>query len=294
MITALTQPLLCAVLQYRHHGNFAEFKQASDLALGAVASGDRYFYSNLLLAAQIAGLLEMSLEKGTIHWWVAFEGDIRVRSVRPKSIGTSGDWFNQPHCDYRPLITNSRGEAFILGCDERASTPDETRSPGIFETPLTSRLMPYAMLERCVCTQEPISIELDRSEERFDVRRGEWIPVDDAENPDLQLFRARQRYSGLCYYLQSQKLRVRLRITQPEWAFVVAYNVLRWSLDDLLVIRDQTITLRRAVRLPALILRFLFAAAHTVVIGPEVRFLGMDPAAIENIRAYFSKAYVTT
>lgn len=290
MITAVTQPLLCAVLRYRQHGNFAEFKQACDLSLGAIPEADKYFHSNLLLAAQIGGLLEVSLEKGTIQWWVAFEGDIRVRSAKPKSIGTTCDWFEHAGPGYRPLITNVRGEPFILGGDERARAPGEAHAPGIFESPLTSRLPRYPMLERQVCAQEPMPIEHDPSEEFFDVRRGEWVCEGAAEALDLQLFRTRRRYFGLCYYLQSRQLGVRLRVAQPEWAFVVAYNVLPWTLDDLLVARDETVTLRRAVRLPALILRFLFASAQTVVIGPEVRFYGVDLAVLENIKAYFSKA----
>jgi hypothetical protein len=274
-----------ALLRYYSHGDFARFCRAADLAYGEATTSDKYFCANLLFASQVAGLCEVSTAGGTTQWWVAHEGDIHVKSRRPKEIGVTEAWFQDNADHIQPLITDYAGAPLIVGKIGDASPP-----ASLFDRALSDILPRFKDAEQQLCSIVPYTDEAQGIDEVFLPATGKWDPTSLHTMTGSYLVRTRGQYSGWSYFVQLAEHSIRVRITQPEWAFVVAYHLLPWSFGDLFKTKGRHLQFFRTVRLPILMCRALFAAASSVCVGPLVSFRDVQEPCLASVVAYFAEA----
>jgi hypothetical protein len=283
-VTPQTQERFFALLRYYAHGDFARFCRAADLAYGLERTMDKYFSASLLLATQIAGVCESTSASGRTEWWASHTGDVPINSRRRKIVGASESWFRSHQASTVPLVVNADGKPLILGALEAASVP------GCFFDRSIDHILPaFRSIEKDLFRPGTFADEKGRADAQvFRPEAGLWEPTNSSQIVGPCLVRSRDQYSGWSLYVFNESLGLKLRITEPEWAFVVAFHLLPWSLDALFQVRDRSIEMHRAVKLPALALRSLFASASSVCIGRTVIFSDVDESTIAGLKAYFA------
>jgi len=289
-INPFSQSSFAALLRYFQHGDFTCFSRICELAFGPHVTTDSYFCANLLFAAQVCGLCEVSTETGATRWWVAHQGDILIRSGNPKLIGLTPDWLAAADNSALPLVTDSQMRPLVLG--SRLPAECDTSTSQVFTTGFNCLIPPFKDIERQLCTEVAFTDDIVGQAEVYRTAVGHWDPVPLDALTGAQLVRIRREYSGPAYYAQYSDLRIRFQITQPDWAFVVAYFLLPWRLSDVLQVEETTVSTHRAARLPPMMSRLLFAAADSLRVGPIVRYEGVDLNAIDGVRGYFEQAGV--
>lgn len=283
-----SQGQFCAVLKYFRRGDFGTFRRACDLVFEPTTA-DRYFYGNLLFSARVAGLIEVSYATGSPRWWAIFDDTVSINSPKPKEIGTSQVWFSTNKSQVAPLITNSAGDSLLLGA-HRAIGNNKSRG-GLFHSTVSEVVPRFKDLEKQVCAAVPYGTAPDGSVQvyRPDQRAWEDSAIDSLTGGNL--LRVQRPFSGSTYFVQHADLALRWRISQPEWAFAVAFHLLPWPLSALFAVRDASIVMPSAVsaRFPTIMLRYLFAASECMEVGPQVTFKDMHPAAITGFMQYFQE-----
>lgn len=285
----LGQIRLAALLRHFQRGDFATFRRACELAFGREASSSRYFHANLLFAAQVGGLCEVGTERGlTKWWWAAHQGDVDIRSLRPKQIGLSAEWFERHQGSLVPLVTDSERSVLLLGA--RASSDESNPGTGVFATRLDQLAPAFRDVEAQICVPVPFLDDFPGRVEAYCPDRGSWDSAAVDMRKGAQLLRAQREYSGVSLYVQHAALGIRVKISQPEWAFIAAYFLLPWPLSSLIQIEGTTVSVRRTVRLPILMSRLLFAGAKALRMGPRVVFEGVDHRSIAGVLGYLKRA----
>jgi hypothetical protein len=177
----------------------------------------------------------------------------------------------------RPLILGSVDKASPSGC--------------LFDRALGDILPAFKEIEGQLFLTGTIPDDAKRSEvEAYRPASGHWEPITASLISGPTLVRGRDQYSGWSLYIQHSEVGLRLRITQPEWAFIIAYHLLPWQIEDLFTVRGCDIEIYRTVRLPALLLRTIFAAASAVSIGPKVLFRDVHESCVSGVLSYFALA----
>jgi len=283
---AKAQVCFAELLRYFQRGTFATFTRAAELAFGTTAVEEPYFVANLLFASQLSGLCETGTATGTIHWWVAHDGDVRINSRSAKIVSATDFWLTASNVRPSALITDERNRPLILGSriDQEASAP-----PSIFDNQLSDILPRFSSVEEQLCRTVSMGDALGGPIDVFTPSIGRWEAADTSALEGPVMFRVRGPFSGFSYYLQHTRLSLRFQILQPEWAFVAAIHLLPWQLRTLVELSASTVCIPRSVRLPLPIYRSLFASAETVCIGTVVRFLGVRDDCIAGITHYFDK-----
>jgi hypothetical protein len=285
-VHAGAQTRFSALLRYYGHGDFARFCRAADLAYGLECTQNQFFSPNLLLAAQITGICEVTTAGGSTEWWTSHSSDISINSRRRKEIGASDAWFRSNEGGVVPLVIDAGGAPLILGKVADASAPG-----CFFDRSLEDILPKFEDIERQLFKTGSVVDDPGRREtEIYCTASGRWIAATPKLITGPKLLRSRDQYSGWSLYIQHAEVGLGLRITQPEWAFVTAYHVLPWAIENLYRVRGSDIEFYRPVRLPAIMLRTLFAAASAVTIGPTVRFRDVHEVCVTGINNYFANA----
>jgi hypothetical protein len=285
-ITVESQARLSAVLRYLYRGNYSLFLRSCDMSGVQVNKTDRYQYGNLLMALRVAGIVEADQAEGTISWSYAADGDVAIQSLRPKRIPLMPsavlDAFRH---DCRPLITDDAGVALLQGM---ANVSDINEANIVeFGPALLERIPSLKEVDSLVCAEEALRLDGASNVEVFDLNAARWQPVGFDEVIGDNLIRLRRRYSGTTYYISLPDGFSYLKISDPDWAFPMAMNVLGWRLERF-ISGDSTIKFPRAFRLPIILLRFIFANAASMRIGAQLSFVDVHPDAVSRVVAYFS------
>lgn len=279
-----TQISLAAILRYRGSGDFAAFCHAADLANDHSVSDQPYFCANLLLACQVTGMVEVSNATGAIEWWVAHSGDICIHAAWIKTIGISKAWFEANEASVMPVVTDQTGRALLLGTARKSTGAEGSAS--VFARPIDKIIPRFKDIENQLFVEAPYETDPVHPIEIFNPKSHQW------ENPGnndkaSRLIRVRTDYAGILYFIQHPQLRLQFRITQPEWAYVVAFHTLPWKLTDLVELRDGQVAIHRTIRLPILMYRALFSASATMAIGPILRFQRVSDDCLRGFQQYF-------
>ena len=278
---------LAALLRYFQQGDFVSFRKSCELALGDELVSSPYYCADLLLAAQIGGLCDVGSDSGTIKWWwAAHEGDINIRSLRPKQIGVSAEWLDCHKGPPIPLIARSDGVQLMLGA--RLDTK-VTFSTTIFSSGLDQLLPSYKVLESQLCEPMALHDDFPGWVEAYCPETGSWEHSAVDMSRGAQLLKAQRKYSGVSFYVQNIPLGVRVKIKDPSWAFFIAFFLLGWPLASLFRVEGTTLRLWRAVKLPAVMGRLLFANAQLLRIGPQIVFEDVHPRCIDGALAYLTR-----
>jgi hypothetical protein len=285
-ITAESQARLSAVLKYLHRGNYSLFLRSCETSGLAAEKTDRYRYGNLLMALRVAGVVETDQTEGTISWSYAADGDVAIKSLRPKRIPlTPSAILDALSLDCRPLITDDDGVALLQGIE----TIGDMYGADIVEfgPALLDRMPSLKEVDGLVCAEEALRLDGASNVEVFNLNAGKWQPISLDEVTGDNLMRVRRRYSGTTYYISLPDGFSYLKISDPDWAFPMAMNVLGWRLGRF-ICGDSTIRFPRAFRLPVMLLRFIFANAASMRIGAQLSFVDVHPDAVSRVVAYFS------
>jgi hypothetical protein len=175
----------------------------------------------------------------------------------------------------------------IVGLHEEAAALDEADEAGLFAQPFASHVPPFSAIEAELCSLVPCSDSVGAGVEAYQPASGTWQSIRIEDLRGSQLFRARGAYGGTTYYLQHTELGIRIKINEPEWAFVAALHLLPWRREDLYRIEGRSVRTWRATRLPTLLYRWLFASSARVRIGSTIIFEDVDMDCIEGVHAYF-------
>lgn len=282
-MTPSDQVLFCRLLSYFHHGDYATFKRICEMAYPQ-ARTDRFFVANCFLSSHLSGMIEISDSERSTWWWASFETDIEIKAVRSKLIGTTKSWVEHKATDASPLITDSQGHTLLLGHDK----PQSERADGIFGHSFFDRFPGFVEAELDVLAPESFRLELGKYIEVYDPEKEKWAVVDQNALSGANLIRVRKEFSGLTYYIINSDLGLLFRVLHPEWAFISALNLLSWPLTTLVQEGDQGLRLPRAIRLPAPILRYLFASSERCRIGPNIEFIEIEESARNRLRSYLN------
>jgi hypothetical protein len=279
--------MLAAVLRYLHRGEMGTFGRACSLAGLPLGRDDRFGQADLLFAAQLAGLVEVTYSDGIRSWWAAFDGDVSFLSHAPKTVPTTREWFRQSGASARPLITDQEGRALLLGADQgEDAIPDQACD---FRVGFMSRIPSLRSVERQMVREESHWAEsADARTEVFSHERAQWLTPDADHHVSHALVRTRTTFTGWAYHVVAQHAGIGFAIADPDWAFPIALNILGWDATSFVRFDAGRLSVRRAFRLPALLLRYLFANATFVTIGPTVVFDGMHEAAAAPLLEYLS------
>lgn len=287
--TPAGQIRLAALLRYFQSGDFGSFRRSCELAFGSNLPSAPHYCANLLFAAQVGGLCEVSLESGATKWWcAAHDGDIDIHSLRPKQIGASPEWFvRHPQGSIAPLITESDGTPLLLGM------PQDTRelgSSGVFTMKLHELIPRFKALDGQVCEQVRAAEDFPGWVEAYRPDIGSWDHSAVDMTRGAQLLKAQRAYFGVSFYVQNISLGLRVRVRDPNWAFIVAFFLLGWPLTSLLRVEGTTLSFWRTVKLPAVMSRLLFANARSLRIGPRILFEDVHRDCIDGVLAYLAQA----
>jgi len=283
-----SQRLFCALLKYFRRGDFGTFRRACDLVF-ARTNADEYFYGNLLFAARVAGLIEVSYATGSPRWWAIFDDPVSIDSHKSKEIGTSGVWFSANKSQVTPLITDSAGTALLLGAHRTIGNNGSRR--GLFYSTVSEVVPKFSELEMQVCAAVSYGTVPEGSVKVYRPEQRAWKDTAIETLTGRDLLRVKHQFSGSTYFVQHADLALRFRISQPEWAFVVAFHLLPWPLGTLFALNGASIVMPSAVsaRFPTIMLRYLFAGSESVEVGPQVIFKNMHPAAAAGFIQYFQE-----
>lgn len=283
-MTPEAQIIFCRLLNYFHHGDYATFKRICEMAHPHLAA-DRYFAANCFLSAHISGIIEVSESERSTWWWASFDGDIDVISVRPKLIGTTRGWLEHKPNDIAVLITDAQGRTLLMG---HSNDSLRCNHSNIFGINFFDRFPGFLEAERDVLIPENFRLELGKYVEIYEPNEGRWKVVDQDTFGGAHLVRARREFSGLTYYIVNSELGLLFRVAHPEWAFITGLNLLNWPLAMLVQETNGILCMPRAVRLPAPVLRFLFASSSLCRIGPNIEFIDIDYSAWDRLRFYLN------
>jgi hypothetical protein len=275
-------------MRYFQRGDFGRFRRTCELAFGSNLPSAPYYCANLLFAAQVGGLCEVSFESGaTRWWWAAHDGDIDIHSLRPKHIGISPEWFaRQPERSIAPVITESDGTPLLLGVQQ--DTP-EHGSFGVFATGLNDLIPKFKTVDSEVCESVRAAEDFPGRVEAYRPETGSWDHLAVDLTHGAQLLKAEREYSGVSFYVQNIALGLRVKIRDPSWAFVVAFFLLGWPLASLLRVDGTTVSIWRTVKLPAVMSRLLFANARSLRIGRRIIFEDVHRHCIDGVLAYLAQ-----
>jgi hypothetical protein len=289
-VTPKSQSRLAALLRYHQHGDFATFARALDSVFERDDAPDSFHYPNMLFAYQLSGFCEISSVSGAIEWWCAHVGTIQIKSALPKEIGTSAEWFLKPSGTVIPLITDLAGRTLVLG--SRIDNELISDHDSLFWRPMCDALPSFLDAEAELCSEVPYRTQLENEIEIefFQEETARWQIARLDALQGSYLIRCRREYAGYDYYVLHTSLRLRFKIAQPEWAFVVAYHLTAWKMNTLFKIHGTSIQVPRTVRLPTAIYRFLFACASHAVVGPAVIFHDVSKNCVDGLIRYFSSA----
>jgi len=283
-----SQLKLAAVLKYLRRGDFASFRRAAELA-GYLKSGDRRFAAaDAFLASQLAGFIEVESADGERVWWSTLDRVIAVRSARPKTIPTGPVGPAAPEAQLRSLIDDAGGNALVWGME---CSVDRTAGACDFGPGFLNRLPRLATIEKQVTRLEKLGAQ-------FAVGHAEWFSPEDAgwkptmasEAPIRALLRVRREYGPWLYLVTMGESRQAILLVDQEWALPLARTILGWPLSRVLRSDDGVTRVARAFRLPSLILRFIFANAESVVLGPWLCVNGLDRNARDELFNYLDEA----
>lgn len=285
MVDPESQVKFCSLLTYFHHGDYAAFKRSCDLAFNVSSRSDRFAFANLLMCAQISGLVDVSETDRSTWWWTSFNDDISIHSYRSKIIGTTNSWLKTNTSTAKPIIFDGNDQPLLFGTRVDQRTEAKTR----FEASFFSRFPSFRAAESQVCLAEQFRIDLGTHVDEFDPKRAVWSPSEPNQIDRSVLVRAKKEFSGATFFVVIPELGLLFRILNHEWAFIAALHLLNWSPDYIVQFRNDSIITPRVVRLPSPIYRFLFASSERVSVGAQVVFHGVDQRAAEWLRKYFSK-----
>lgn len=284
---AILQSKLCSVLQTFHQGDFSSFKRACEVAGMASNHKNPFFHSNQFLAAQIGGLLEVSAVESSTRWWVAFDREILINSMKSKSIGTTEhSWFHENGKKLRTLIEDEDGQCLLIGIDCANSREQ------FFGRSFVKRLPLLSEIEEEVLVEAPLFFSRPQHFEVFNPVTAKWNNIS-PENRSKGLIRFRKRFGGIEHFIVHEELNLAFRIINAEWGHFLAGQVLGWDFSSILSLSSDSIRIPREVRLPNIIYRFLFANCEKCFIGSSVQFSGVAPEVVSLFKMYICERGVT-
>lgn len=264
------QPLLFSLVSHFGSGNYAAFERICSIILRDSNEVDKFFCPNLLLAAQVAGIVEIKYNGGLQFWSVATSSDIQINSVVPKMIGVTKAWFDKYSSDTNVLIEDYRSRALILGSNSRPLS-----MPSIYND-FIKRFPSFREIEKFVCVQEQFNLEFGNNFQVFDLDNRAWISHEISNLKQACLLRSKKEFSGYSYYIISPECRLLFRVVSPDWAFLIAFLLLNWPLEKLVSATNDNISIPRSIKLPISISRYLFSASKKMRIGPDIEYMNVD------------------
>lgn len=282
-----SQLKLASVLRYLRRGDFGAFKRAAELAGYVESDNERFAAADIFLACQMAGFIEVESADGERAWWSTLDRAIEIRSEHPKVIPTKREG---PRISgtLRSLIHDSGGQSLIWGTDKAADPATEACD---FGPGFLGRLPRLAAIERQATRLERLSAEFAMGQaEWFSPEDTGWRPLPTTESPTQALLRVRREYGPWTYLVTMGKSREAILLVDQEWALPIARNILGWPLSRVLRTEDTVTRLARAFRLPCLLLRFIFANAQSVTLGPWLQVHGLDRKARDELTNYLEEA----
>jgi hypothetical protein len=282
-----SQLRLASLLKYFRRGDFGMFRRATVLAGYLHSSDGPFAAADVLLACQMAGFIEVESSDGERRWWAVLDRAIGVRSPRPKLIPSRPDRSNAG-TELRPLVHDMGGGTLIWGVNKSADIPAGSCD---FGPGFLSRLPPLAAIEKQVTRHERLGGEFAAEHaEWFSPEDAGWRPVSTPEPPPHALLRLRREYGPWMYVVKLVEPHHGIFLADQEWALPIVRNMLGWPLSRFLRTEGNVTQIARAFRLPSLLLRFIFANAESVTLGPWLRVYGLNPRARDQLSDYLGEA----
>lgn len=271
VITAELQAALAATLRYFHHGDMGTFARACVVAGVPCGPDERFRYADLFLTAQLAGLVDVNHSDGNRMWWASVDQDIFVRSECSKWIPTRTESVAAYDGVLRALVLDQQGQQLLIG--GKADRRNLAVECCDFGKSFLLRLPSLRMVERQLVREEaPWPRDEALRKEVFWPDTAQWRPEEHSDAVQRGLVRSRKKFTGWTYQVVAKDLGLGFTITDPEWVFPLALNILGWDVETFASYEGGRLQIKRAFRLPSLLLRFLFANAGTTRVGPVLIF----------------------
>jgi hypothetical protein len=275
----------CSLLNYFSQGDFATFQRLYNLAFSGNRPLRPYDAANMLHASNIVGLVEVEDGSHSRVWCSTEAHDPVIRSVFPKTIGTSAKWFNRHSTTVVSLVGDFYDRALIYGSPHPPGS--DTSGDSIFGDTFWSYFPAFRDADPEICEREDYHTEFDRPAGVFNVASAAWNQLTVLDAAESGLYRCRRQFGAFDHFVIRTDAQIRFRITQAEWAFVAALRLLGWPLDSVLRFDGDRLTIPRTLRLPTLLLRYIFGSSGRSKVGPTLEFFGLHENSAHHIREYF-------
>jgi hypothetical protein len=206
--------------------------------------------------------------------------------VRSKQIALSEDWVERHREPVVPLVIGSGGRPLLLGVHAvSAGTAPMT----ILASRIDELVPSLKTLLAKICEPVTLHEEFPGRVEAYCPDTGSWEHAAVDVKRGAQLLKAQREYFGVSFYVQNLSLGLRVRIVEPEWAFVAAFFLLNWPLSNLVRVEGATLSFCRAVKLPAVMSRSLFAASRALRIDTRMVFEDVHPHCVAGLLGYLTQ-----
>jgi hypothetical protein len=275
----------CSLLNYFSQGDFATFQRLHNLTFSANRAVRPYEVANMLHASNIVGLVEVEDGSHSRVWCSTEVRDPVIHSAIPKTIGTSAKWFKRHSATVVPLVADFHDRALIYGSPHAPGS--DTTGDSIFGDSFWSYFPAFRDADPEICEREEYHTEFDKPADIFKVASAAWNPLTVLDAAESGLYRCRRQFGAFDHFVIRTDARIRFRITQAEWAFVASLRLLGWPLDSVLRFDGDRLIVPRVMRLPTLLLRYIFASSVHSKVGPTLEFSGLHENSAHHIREYF-------
>lgn len=273
MKISTAQPILCSLISYYGQGNDSTFKKICNQVYPEQVH-EKYFCTNMMLAANIAGLIDVLNRKALFKWNSSINDNcIKSGSLPLKEIGTTIEWFNNHQDDVCSLIIDKNHFSLIAGTVKNKI--NDTSSYKIFAKDFFSYMPTVAYIDKYICKNDYYSPIITENVQMFDLGNIAWSVMRNERYEEPCLVRIRKRFSGIHYYIVHPDLNLCFRISHPEWAFVFSLLHLGWEIGDFINYDYGILTIKTQFKLPTLLLRFLFSSSEYLKIGSNLEFFNI-------------------
>ena len=281
-----SQIKLMTLLRYRNNGNYSLFQRLADLSGFSQDDSNPFLHFNLFTAYSICGLIEVSRTPPKTYWASTNHNYLKVNSRKKKEILSSNKLLGNPSLNIRPLVVDEKNYPMVIGNDLEEDYRFSQDSLVIDDS--VWKLLPNEkFLHESCLDEEGIVLDHDRELNFFDIGEKKWVvkSFDQVDPCGLVKYR-KQDYSPEYLYILFNDLNLQFRILEVDWAYILAMRMLNWRINDLFRIGQDTIKIPASVRMPTVILRFLFGESTIVKTGRSLIFSGLSPGCIKHFKEY--------
>lgn len=271
------------LLSYYQSGNDTSMRAVFDKArthAGWLPKNEKFWYANVRLAFEMAGIVEIVESPSTQRWSFCTETEADLLPF-----GTKFQLIeNGMSEDTTPVISTDEG----LQLYRLISTGELVHQNPVFSS-LLSRLPSSAEIESSVCNRVRGLPDTSRGNwQFFDFKQMRWLDVMNGQEIRPGLFRAWDRATGRSVWVVDQQNNS-ISFVSPEWAPMLAAKRNGLTARKIFAFENNSVSVPRAFKLPRAIMKELTLCSMYIHIDWNITFSDISEARYELFLAALSE-----